>query len=169
MIPTRNRKKTLQVTVEEMRNFAFVYIEKYAPSKQQLRTYLLKKYCNKGKYDSSYGICYPKLYVKYLREYFEKLGLDENIIAKALTIFNKFNYPNMKYEAQKVFYNDYNNSINCADAMYISKCKLNILRKLHINHNFDTDFILVINEINKKLLFNDKSLNNSIIPKFYLE
>ena len=27
-----------------MRNFAFVYIEKYAPSKQQLKTYLLKKY-----------------------------------------------------------------------------------------------------------------------------
>jgi regulatory protein len=27
-----------------MRNFSFVYIEKYAPSKQQLRTYLLKKY-----------------------------------------------------------------------------------------------------------------------------
>tara|TARA_A100001011_G_scaffold324968_1_gene347616 strand:- start:48 stop:611 length:564 start_codon:yes stop_codon:yes gene_type:complete len=44
MIPIRNRKKTLQVTVEEMRNFAFVYIEKYAPSKQQLKTYLLKKY-----------------------------------------------------------------------------------------------------------------------------
>ena len=44
MIPIRNRKKTLQVTVEEMRNFAFAYIEKYAPSKQQLKTYLLKKY-----------------------------------------------------------------------------------------------------------------------------
>ena len=44
MIPIRKRKKTLQVTVEEMRNFAFVYIEKYAPSKQQLKTYLLKKY-----------------------------------------------------------------------------------------------------------------------------
>jgi regulatory protein len=29
-----------------MRNFAFVYIEKYAPSKQQLKTYLLKKYLN---------------------------------------------------------------------------------------------------------------------------
>ena len=27
-----------------MRNFAFVYVEKYAPSRQQLRTYLLKKY-----------------------------------------------------------------------------------------------------------------------------
>ena len=27
-----------------MRNFAFAYVEKYAPSKQQLKTYLLKKY-----------------------------------------------------------------------------------------------------------------------------
>ena len=44
MIPMRNRKKSLEVTLEEMRNFSFAYIEKYAPSKQQLRTYLLKKY-----------------------------------------------------------------------------------------------------------------------------
>ena len=44
MIPIRNKKKTLQVTVEEMRNFAFAYVDKYAPSKQQLKTYLLKKY-----------------------------------------------------------------------------------------------------------------------------
>ena len=27
-----------------MRDFAFAYVEKYAPSKQQLKTYLLKKY-----------------------------------------------------------------------------------------------------------------------------
>ena len=44
MIPMRNRKKTLEVTMEEMRNFSFAYIEKYTPSKQQLKTYLLKKY-----------------------------------------------------------------------------------------------------------------------------
>ncbi len=44
MIPIRNKKKTLEMTVEEMRNFAFNYVEKYAPSKQQLKTYLLKKY-----------------------------------------------------------------------------------------------------------------------------
>ena len=44
MIPIRNKKKTLEMTVEEMRNFAFMYVEKYAPSKQQLKTYLLKKY-----------------------------------------------------------------------------------------------------------------------------
>ena len=44
MIPIRNKKKSLKVTVEEMRNFAFAYVQKYAPSKQQLKTYLLKKY-----------------------------------------------------------------------------------------------------------------------------
>ena len=44
MIPIRNKKKKLQVTVEEMRNFAFSYVERYSPSKQQLKTYLLKKY-----------------------------------------------------------------------------------------------------------------------------
>ena len=44
MIPIRNKKKSLEVTVEEMRSFAFTYVEKYAPSKQQLKTYLLKKY-----------------------------------------------------------------------------------------------------------------------------
>jgi len=44
MIPIRNKKKSLQLTVEEMRNFALGYVEKYAPSKQQLKTYLLKKY-----------------------------------------------------------------------------------------------------------------------------
>ena len=44
MIPMRNKKKTLEVTIDEMRNFSFAYIDKYAPSKQQLRKYLLKKY-----------------------------------------------------------------------------------------------------------------------------
>ena len=44
MIPIKSKKKTLEMTIEEMRNFAFAYIEKYAPSKQQLTTYLLKKY-----------------------------------------------------------------------------------------------------------------------------
>ena len=44
MIPIRNKKKSLNVTVENIRNFALAYVDKYAPSKQQLKTYLLKKY-----------------------------------------------------------------------------------------------------------------------------
>ena len=48
MIPLKNKKKNLETTVEEMRDFSVTYIEKYAPSKQQLRTYLLKKYLKFG-------------------------------------------------------------------------------------------------------------------------
>ena len=44
MIHIKNKKKNLEMTIEEMRNFSFAYIEKYSPSKQQLKTYLLKKY-----------------------------------------------------------------------------------------------------------------------------
>ena len=44
MIPIKNKKKTLETTINEMRNFSFSYVEKYAPSKQQLKIYLLKKY-----------------------------------------------------------------------------------------------------------------------------
>ena len=43
MIPIKNKKKNLKVTVEEMRNFSFNYIEKYAPSKQQLKNLFVKK------------------------------------------------------------------------------------------------------------------------------
>ena len=41
MIPIKNKKKSFEDTVQEMRDFSIKYIEKYAPSKQQLRTYLL--------------------------------------------------------------------------------------------------------------------------------
>ena len=44
MIPIKNKKKNFEYTVDEMRNFSFAYLEKYSPSKQQLKTYLLKKY-----------------------------------------------------------------------------------------------------------------------------
>tara|TARA_Y100001970_G_scaffold184068_1_gene223863 strand:+ start:4827 stop:5390 length:564 start_codon:yes stop_codon:yes gene_type:complete len=44
MIPIKNKKKSFEYTVEEMRKFSFAYLEKYSPSKQQLKTYLLKKY-----------------------------------------------------------------------------------------------------------------------------
>ena len=43
MIPIK-RKKNFEEIVEELRKFSFSYLEKYAPSKQQLKTYLLKKY-----------------------------------------------------------------------------------------------------------------------------
>ena len=43
MIPSES-KKNLETTIEEIRKFSFSYLEKYAPSRQQLRIYLLKKF-----------------------------------------------------------------------------------------------------------------------------
>ncbi len=48
MIPIKNKKKALEATIEEMRKFSLSYLEKYTPSKQQLKTYLLKKYLKKN-------------------------------------------------------------------------------------------------------------------------
>ena len=42
MNPTKN-KKNLEATIDVIRNFAYSYLEKYSPSKQQLKTYLIKK------------------------------------------------------------------------------------------------------------------------------
>jgi regulatory protein len=45
--PIRN-KKDLEATIDELRNYAYAYLEKYSPSKQQLKTYLFKKYLKKN-------------------------------------------------------------------------------------------------------------------------
>ena len=46
MNPIKN-KKNLEATINDIRNLAYLYLEKYNPSKQQLRTYLFKKLINK--------------------------------------------------------------------------------------------------------------------------
>ena len=46
MIPIKNRKG-LETIINELRKFAHSYLDKYSPSKQQLRTYLLKKILKK--------------------------------------------------------------------------------------------------------------------------
>ncbi len=52
MNPIKN-KKNLEATIEEIRNFAYSYLEKYSPSKQQLRIYLFKKLIKKNQKISS--------------------------------------------------------------------------------------------------------------------
>ena len=47
MNPIKN-KKNLEETITEIRNYAYSYIEKYSPSKQQIKTYLFKKYLKKN-------------------------------------------------------------------------------------------------------------------------
>ena len=52
MNPIKN-KKDLETTIEEIRKFSYSYLEKYSPSKQQLRTYLFKKLVKKNQKVSS--------------------------------------------------------------------------------------------------------------------
>ena len=52
MNPIKN-KKDLEATIDNIRNFAYLYLEKYSPSKQQLKTYLFKKLINKRQKISS--------------------------------------------------------------------------------------------------------------------
>jgi len=52
MNPIKN-KEDLETTIDNIRNFAYSYLEKYSPSKQQLRTYLFKKLIKKKQKISS--------------------------------------------------------------------------------------------------------------------
>ena len=52
MNPIKN-KKNFESLVDEIRNIAYTYIEKYSPSKQQLKTYLFKKLIKKGQKTTS--------------------------------------------------------------------------------------------------------------------
>ena len=47
MNPIKN-KKDLETTIDEIRKHAYAYLEKYSSSKQQLRTYLYKKFLKKN-------------------------------------------------------------------------------------------------------------------------
>ena len=47
MNPIKN-KKNLETSINEIRKFAYSYLEKYSPSKQQLRIYLFKKFLKKN-------------------------------------------------------------------------------------------------------------------------
>ena len=47
MNPIKN-KKDLETTINEIRNYAYSYLEKYNPSKQQLKTHLFKKFLKKN-------------------------------------------------------------------------------------------------------------------------
>ena len=121
MIPIRNRKKTLKVTVEEMRNFAFTYIEKYAPSKQQLKTYLLKKY------------------LKISNEDIKKKDVN-NLIDIVLSDLEKNRFINDK------FYSD-----SKADSMIKRGKSINKIRNYLIGKGIDDKFIKeTVNKIEEK-------------------
>ena len=137
MIPIRNRKKTLEVTVDEMRRFAFAYVEKYAPSKQQLKTYLLKKYLKAS---------IPNVKKKEVADLIDIVLSD---LEKNKFINDKF-YSNSKAKSMI----QRGNSINKIRTYLISKgIKDNFIKetidKIH-NENSDQDFFSAIKICKKK-------------------
>ena len=52
MNPIKN-KKDLEASIDEIRNYAYSYLEKYSPSKQQLRIFLFKRLIKKKQKISS--------------------------------------------------------------------------------------------------------------------
>jgi regulatory protein len=52
MNPIKN-KKDFETTIEEIKNYALSYLEKYSTSKQQLKTYLFKKIIKKSQHTSN--------------------------------------------------------------------------------------------------------------------
>ena len=100
MIPIKNNKKTLEATVEEMREFSFNYLEKYSPSKQQLKTYLLKKYLknsstkiNKNQINDLIDIVLEDLEkTKFINDKFYSKSKAKNLIKKGSSINKIRNY-----------------------------------------------------------------------------
>ena len=152
MIPIRNRKKTLKVAVEEMRNFAFNYIDKFAPSKQQLKTYLLKKYLNsrsssvnKSNISDLIDIVIEDLEKsKFINDKFYSDSKAKNLIQKGVSINKIRNYLLMKGVGEK----------------YIK----NTIEKIHAN-NEDQDFFSAIKVCKKKRIGPSRNEDNR--PLFY--
>ena len=100
MIHRKNKKKDLEATVDDMRNFALSYVEKYAPSKQQLNTYLLKKYLSfsKSKVNKSSIIDLIKIVLndleqnKFINDKFYSTSKAKNLIQRGSSINKIRNY-----------------------------------------------------------------------------
>tara|TARA_B100000427_G_scaffold323430_1_gene326862 strand:- start:1610 stop:2203 length:594 start_codon:yes stop_codon:yes gene_type:complete len=150
MIPIKNKKKTLDVTVEEMRNFAFNYIDKFAPSKQQLKTYLLKKYLNsrsssvnKSNISDLIEIVIEDLEKsKFINDKFYSDSKAKNLIQKGASINKIRNYLLMKGVGEK----------------YIK----NTIEKIQAN-NEDQDFFSAIKVCKKKRIGPSRDNDNRVL------
>tara|TARA_Y100000590_G_scaffold453092_1_gene597467 strand:- start:675 stop:1238 length:564 start_codon:yes stop_codon:yes gene_type:complete len=152
MIPIKNKKKNLEATVEEMRNYAFAYIEKYAPSKQQVRTYLLKKYLkskipsiNKSNISDLINVVLEDLErTKFINDKFYSTSKAKSLLQRGSSINKIRNYLLSKGINNK----------------YISKT-LNEIRE----NNEDQDFFSAIKLCKKKRIGPARDENNR--PLFY--
>ena len=147
MIPNKNKKKTLEATVNEMRDFSLVYIEKYSPSKQQLKTYLLKKYLklnstniNKNNIKDLIDVVLEDLEkTKFLNDKFFSNSKAKSLIRRGTSI-NKIRNYLLQKGINNSYINDVINNIN--------------------NENEDQDFFSAIKICKKKRIGPARDENN---------
>ena len=86
MNPIKN-KKDLETTINEIRNFAYAYLEKYSSSKQQLRTYLFKKFLSDRYYSDAKSKAFLKrgYSLNKIRYNLIKKGIDEKYIKDSIS------------------------------------------------------------------------------------
>tara|TARA_Y100000590_G_scaffold115510_1_gene131838 strand:+ start:1189 stop:1749 length:561 start_codon:yes stop_codon:yes gene_type:complete len=151
MNPIKN-KKNLETSVEEIRNAAYAYIEKYSPSKQQLRTYLFKKLIKRDQKSRS------------KKEIF-------NLIDTVITLLSEQKFLNDKYYSEaksKIFYRRgyslnkirYNLIKKGIDEKYIQSS----ISKIKENES-DPDFFSAIKICKKRRIGPSREANNR--PLFY--
>ena len=119
MNPIKN-KKDLETTVDEIRNWSFSYLEKYSASKQQLKTYLLKKILKK----SYKSVNKKEVY---------------NLIDVVISSLEKQNFVSDKY------YSDYKSKIFYKKGYSLNKIRYNLIMK-GIDQKYIKDSISKIKE-----------------------
>ena len=119
MNPIKN-KKDLETTVDEIRNWSFSYLEKYSASKQQLKTYLLKKI---------------------LRKSYKSVNKKEiyNLIDVVISSLEKQKFVSDKY------YSDYKSKIFYKKGYSLNKIRYNLIMK-GIDQKYIKDSISKIKE-----------------------
>ncbi len=112
MNPIKN-KKNLEATVEDIRNFAHSYLQKYSPSKQQLRMYLFKKFIKIGQkkhtkkevFDLIDSVILSLIEQKFLNDQYYSNAKSKALLKKGYSL-NKIRYNLIKKGIDEKFIQD---------------------------------------------------------------
>ena len=99
MNPIKN-KKDLETTINDIRNLSFSYLEKYSPSKQQLKTHLLKKMMKK-----SHNLINRKEVYNLIDTVVSSLEKDKLISDKYYSDYKSKSFYKRGYSLNKIRYN----------------------------------------------------------------
>ena len=151
MNPIKN-KKDLETSIDDIKKYAYSYLEKYSPSKQQLRTYLFKKLIKKNQKISSKKEIFNLIDAVILTLIDQKLLSDKYYSdAKSKAFFRK------GYSLNKIRYNLIKKGI---DEKYIKAS----VSKIKENES-DPDFFSAIKTCKKRRIGPVREENNR--PLFY--